>query len=55
MALARLGFGDNPLFWCYSAALFTAPVPVLDKGIRMLKQILKSTPRFGGLYEGQRV
>ena len=54
-SLARLGFADNPLFWCYSAALLAAPAPLLDKGIRTLKRVLKSTPRFGALYEGKRV
>ncbi len=54
-SLARLGFSDNALFWLYSAALFSVPAPLLDRGIRMLKSVLRSTPRFGALYEGQRV
>jgi glycosyltransferase involved in cell wall biosynthesis len=55
LSLARLGLADVPLFWVYSAALLTTPVPVLDRGMRALKRILGSTPRFGALYEGQRV
>jgi glycosyltransferase involved in cell wall biosynthesis len=54
-SLARLGFGESALFWLYSAALFTVPAPLLDRGIRTLKRVLRSTPRLGAIYEGQRV
>ncbi len=53
--LRRLDLAKTPLFWGYVAALFAMPVPVLDRGIRVAKAILGSTPRFGGLYSGDDV
>jgi abequosyltransferase len=53
--LQQLGLARTPLFWAYVAALLTLPSPVLDRGIRTLKGILRSTPRFGGLYAGENV
>jgi glycosyltransferase involved in cell wall biosynthesis len=53
--LQRLGLARTPLFWGYAAGLLTLPSPVLDKVIRTLKSILRSTPRFGGLYAGEDV
>jgi hypothetical protein len=43
------------LFWGYALALLSLPAPVLDQGIRMLKGVLRSTPRFGRLYAGEHV
>jgi hypothetical protein len=53
--LQRLGLARTPLFWGYVAALLALPSPVLDRGIRTLKGILRSTPKFGGLYAGEDV
>jgi hypothetical protein len=53
--LQRLGLARTPLFWGYVAALLALPAPVLDGGIRTLKGILRSTPRFGGIYAGEDV
>ena len=53
--LQRLGLARTPLFWGYVAALLALPSPVLDQGIRTLKGILRSTPKFGGLYAGEDV
>jgi hypothetical protein len=53
--LRQLGLARTPLFWGYVAALLALPSSVLDKGIRTLKGILRSTPKFGGLYAGEDV
>ena len=53
--LQRLGLARTPLFWGYVVALLALPSPVLDQGIRTLKGILRSTPKFGGLYGGEDV
>jgi glycosyltransferase involved in cell wall biosynthesis len=53
--LRALGLARTPLFWGYSAALMAVPTPVLDSGIRLLKRMLRATPRFGGLYSGESV
>lgn len=53
--LQRLGLARTPLFWAYAGALFTVPTPVLDQGIRVMKKLLRSTPKFGGLYAGENV
>ena len=53
--LQKLGLARTPLFWGYVAALFSVPTPVLDRGIRVLKTLLRSTPKFGGLYAGENV
>ena len=53
--LQRLGLARTPLFWGYVAALLALPSPVLDRGTRTLKGILRSTPKFGGLYAGEDV
>jgi glycosyltransferase involved in cell wall biosynthesis len=53
--LQKLGLARTPLFWGYVAALFSVPTPVLDRGIRVLKKVLRSTPKFGGLYAGENV
>ena len=53
--LQKLGLARTPLFWGYVAALFSLPTPVLDHGIRVLKRVLRSTPKFGGLYAGENV
>jgi abequosyltransferase len=53
--LRALGLARTPLFWAYVAALLALPAPVLDRGIRVVKTVLRSTPKFGGLYGGERV
>jgi hypothetical protein len=53
--LSSLGLARTPLFWGYVAALFSLPTPLIDRGIRVLKGVLRSTPRFGGLYAGENV
>lgn len=53
--LQRLGLARTPLFWGYVAALAVMPTPVLDQGIRGLKKVLRSTPKFGALYAGENV
>jgi abequosyltransferase len=53
--LHALGLARTPLFWGYAAALLALPAPILDRGIRVLKKILRSTPKFGGLYAGENV
>jgi glycosyltransferase involved in cell wall biosynthesis len=53
--LHALGLAHTPLFWGYVLALLSLPTPVLDQGIRMLKRVLRSTPRFGRLYAGEHV
>ena len=53
--LAELGFWRNPYFWAYSGGLLVVPSPVIDRGIRLLKSVLRSTPRLGRVYQGQSV
>jgi len=53
--LHALGLARTPLFWGYVAALLSLPTPVIDQGIRVLKGLLRSTPRFGGLYAGESI
>jgi len=53
--LQKLGLARTPLFWGYAAALLAVPTPVLDRVIRVLKRVLRSTPKFGGIYAGENV
>ena len=53
--LRSLGLACTPLFWGYVVALFAVPTPLLDLGIRVLKTVLRSTPKFGRLYAGEDV
>lgn len=53
--LQKLGLAKTPLFWGYAAALMALPAPLLDRGIRMAKDVLRSTPRLGNLYAGDNV
>jgi abequosyltransferase len=51
--LSQLGLGKYPIFWIYVISLMMFNQSFLDKGINLVKRLIKRTPNIGGNYQGE--